>query len=136
MPTFLKHDKSSCRVRWSNLECRNSASRPQKLRRDADQRLERRVPARDLVLGVAGEQQSGLSSRSQEEQLGQGERPLAGLGQLGDVLPLVVVRDLQDGHLTKALLAADQDKKIKSKQWPSNNKFRLEIRQEREIVIR
>ena len=67
------------------------------------------MPARDLVLGVAGEQQSGLSSRSQEEQLGQGERPLAGLGQLGDVLPLVVVRDLQDGHLTKALLTRDQD---------------------------
>ena len=49
------------------------------------------MPARDLVLGVAGEQQPGLSSGSQEEQLGQGERPLAGLGQLGDVLPLVVV---------------------------------------------
>jgi hypothetical protein len=58
-------------------------------------------------LGVTGEQKSGLSSGTEEEQLRKRQWPLTRLGQFGDVLAFVLVGDFENSHLTQTLLAAN-----------------------------
>jgi hypothetical protein len=58
-------------------------------------------------LGVTGEQKSGLSSGTEEEQLRKRQWPLTRLGQFGDVLAFVLVGDFENSHLTQTLLAGN-----------------------------
>ena len=60
-----------------------------------------------LISGVTGQESPGLSPWPQEEELREGEGPVAVLGEVGHVLAVgaVLVRNLQHGHLAQALFA-------------------------------